>query len=406
MPWIDRADIVVIGSGITAASFLLKLRELNPRLSAVVVEARELTSGATGRNGGHIKPSVYTEWTDRKTKYGLDEAIRLTRFENSHLQTIAAFIRDNVIDCDFKLQDSLDVYFDRETFQAAIRAIDDMKIHVPSIASKFNISTDAEDLRRLGLSEACIGAVGFEAASLWPYKLVKFIYRILAADGYGVQANCTVLGVDERREGAVVNTTRGSIRASRVVHASNGYIGHLLPKLQPYISPVRGNVVRLRIARTESAAPTRTYWFRYDLQDFDYMIERPGDEIIIGRANKGRRATGDDRVTDIGPVAHLAGIVPNVLTSVKCPVEVLDSWSGILGFTKDGLPLIGIVGDGSRQWVCGGYCGLGMIRAWGSAQLLAYMIVDQPLPENSPTSLLMSPARLRGMREMSDRARL
>ncbi|KAL3472830.1 FAD dependent oxidoreductase [Aspergillus californicus] len=395
--WVDRADIVVIGSGITAASFLLKLHQLNPRLSAVVVEARDLASGATGRNGGHIKPSVYTEWTERKRKYGLHEAIRLTRFEDGHLEEISRFIHDNAVECDLKIQGSLDAYFDGETFQDAVEAVRDMKKHVPDIANKYEIYTSAEDLLALGFSPACVGAVGFAAASLWPYKLVSWVYRLLAAKGYRIQQNCAVTGVDEGPDLAVISTTRGTIRALKAVHASNGYMGHLLPQLRPYISPVRGNVVRLRAAREEPAPPARTYWFRYDLQDFDYMIERPGGEIIIGRANKGRRATGDDRVTDIGPMAHLAGIVPNVLTFVKGPAEVLGSWSGILGFAKDGLPLIGRVEGSSRQWVCGGYCGLGMIRAWRSAQLLAFLVCGQPVPGEFPTSIAMTPTRLQSM---------
>lgn len=48
------ADIVIIGSGITAASIAYHLLQDGPR-DIVMVEARQASSGATGRNGKHHK---------------------------------------------------------------------------------------------------------------------------------------------------------------------------------------------------------------------------------------------------------------------------------------------------------------------------------------------------------------
>lgn len=48
-PLPDHADIVVIGSGITAASFVYKALEANSSIRVVVLEAREVCSGATAR---------------------------------------------------------------------------------------------------------------------------------------------------------------------------------------------------------------------------------------------------------------------------------------------------------------------------------------------------------------------
>lgn len=48
-PLPDHADIVVIGSGITSASFVYKALEGNSSIRIVVLEAREVCSGATGR---------------------------------------------------------------------------------------------------------------------------------------------------------------------------------------------------------------------------------------------------------------------------------------------------------------------------------------------------------------------
>lgn len=59
----SAADVVIIGSGITGSSVARTLFEQSPSLKIVILEARQLCSGATGRNGGHIKPGTHPPLT-------------------------------------------------------------------------------------------------------------------------------------------------------------------------------------------------------------------------------------------------------------------------------------------------------------------------------------------------------
>jgi cysteine synthase len=70
-PWQDEVGIAVIGTGMTAASLVRTLYSKQPDLKIVLVEARDLCSGATGRNGGHIKAMSPGSWFDRKKAYGI-----------------------------------------------------------------------------------------------------------------------------------------------------------------------------------------------------------------------------------------------------------------------------------------------------------------------------------------------
>lgn len=52
------ADLIIVGSGITAALTTYHLLKRRPGLKILVLEARDFCSGATGRNGGQIKVDV------------------------------------------------------------------------------------------------------------------------------------------------------------------------------------------------------------------------------------------------------------------------------------------------------------------------------------------------------------
>jgi glycine/D-amino acid oxidase-like deaminating enzyme len=73
----------IIGSGITGCSIAKNLLEHPsfPSTSSVtVLEARKLTSGATGRNGGALTSPAGYEFSTVCEHYGKDEAIKIARF--------------------------------------------------------------------------------------------------------------------------------------------------------------------------------------------------------------------------------------------------------------------------------------------------------------------------------------
>lgn len=84
------ADIVIIGSGITGISTALHLLRRDPKLNIVMLEARTAISGATGRNGGHIKAVPWADHYALKETYGKESAIKITKFRLAHLEAMIA----------------------------------------------------------------------------------------------------------------------------------------------------------------------------------------------------------------------------------------------------------------------------------------------------------------------------
>lgn len=72
-----------------------------------------------------------------------------------------------------------------------------------------------------------------------PYKLV--LHLLASAVGTGrvnLQTHTPVIGIAKEASGElVVKTSRGFVRAKKVVHANNGYVAGLLPEYAHSIIP-------------------------------------------------------------------------------------------------------------------------------------------------------------------------
>ncbi|KAM0563127.1 hypothetical protein ACHAPJ_000841, partial [Fusarium lateritium] len=362
-PWPNELiDIAVIGSGMTAASLINTLYRYNKGadLKITVLEARDLCSGATGRNGGHIKAMSPGSWFERKAQFGVQEAVRIMEYEHSHLKEMIALIKEENIDCDLDEVEGLDVYYDEKVFRYACEAVHDMRHQAPSLGAIYKIYTDREELKARNISDACFGAIGMPAASMWPYKMVTgLLERMGRQNGLSIQANTLVTAVfdDEEADYATIKTDRGEIRAKHVVHATNAWVSRLVPELRPFVSPVRANVQRqvpqLSPFELSMHRFKKSWWSRYGEHDYEYMIQRPDGTYIIGRAGTGRRATADDSTVDFLPHVHLRGVTPRIFNfGSDKENKVTHAWSGAVAFTVDGNPFIGRLPFAGRkhQW--------------------------------------------------------
>lgn len=86
----SETDVVIIGSGITGISIAQHLLRLQPSLRITMLEARSAISGATGRNGGHIKAVPWADYHALKEAMGKESAMKITKFRLAHLDALVA----------------------------------------------------------------------------------------------------------------------------------------------------------------------------------------------------------------------------------------------------------------------------------------------------------------------------
>jgi len=230
-------------------------------------------------------------WLDRKKAYGVEEALRIMEFEHSHVEEKLACMEENGLSCDQRRVEGLDVYHDENTWERAVGAVEEIRGYDPKLGARYTIYKSRQELRALHVSDLVVGAIGMPAAIMWPYKMVAgLLEEFVKENGLSIQTNTPVKSVAEGPNDAfaTVKTDRGDIKAKHVVHATNAFLGHLVPELRPYMSPVRANVQR-QLPRPSTLKLTRSYWLRYGEKDYDYMLQRPDGATIIGRGSTGRR---------------------------------------------------------------------------------------------------------------------
>lgn len=89
-----KRDVVIIGSGVTALSVSWWLLKENKDISISVLEAREICSGATGRNGGRINTPAVQDFAKYRRLYDDKTAVDIVNFELAHFQAIQVLVEE------------------------------------------------------------------------------------------------------------------------------------------------------------------------------------------------------------------------------------------------------------------------------------------------------------------------
>lgn len=326
-------------------------------------EAREIASGASGRNGGFALRGGAMPFDAARRQFGAETAIALwtlTERALDHLEELAgpAFRRTGSL-----------------RLAADASELDELRSEFEALRAD---GFEAEWLDRLPAPLAD----RFPAAILHPHDgsldPVRWVRRLAAL---AVEAGA------ELREGHRIES-RDRLEAEHVVLATDGYTNGLVPELDLAVRAVRGQVVAT--VPLESRLFDRPHYARHG---YDYWQQLPNGRLIIGgwrdtdleaelTAVEATTPAIQDKIEDF--LRELLGTVPGIS----------HRWAGIFGTTEDRLPLAGRWPRQPGLWVACGYSGHGNVLGLACGELVAQAILGQATPELRP----FDPARLAGSR--------
>ena len=146
----NEPSIVILGSGLTAAAIAYALLPLLPTAHILVLEARSVCDGATGRNGGHCKVVPHEELDKLTPRFGVKRAVELVRFQMRHLE----YLREvcELVDAtsgkktEFREVETVDLYVDEGVFYEARRKVERMRAVMPDVKVKVWTAEEAKQV--------------------------------------------------------------------------------------------------------------------------------------------------------------------------------------------------------------------------------------------------------------------
>lgn len=408
LPTSSPVDYIIVGSGVSGAAVAYKLLSRDPSLSILMLEARTAASGASGRNGGHCRAGWWLNFKKYAAAFGEEEAIKFEQLEEQNVLDIANFVQEHAVDCDFQDVETADVYTTHEAWEKVLEVVHlreevSKKRHDVKPLIKRHVWHGQKAREHLGLPNI-LGAVTYPAHTQNPYLLVCRMLELSLEKGLNLQTNTpafAVTPVSASHEGTAkweVQTDRGTVRAKRVVLATNAYTNVLHSGLANtgFLVPSRSQVTAIRPRSDISHHPAQHKSVGVnDRGSGDYfMIRAPGlkDEGDVlyggGRAISVTREMGitDDSTVNEKIAAYLKRSVPEVFgrESWGNGSEEVRDWSGITCYTPDTFPLVGEVPDEDDLWASVGMNGHGMAMAFRSAEALVVMMTTGKEPDWFP----------------------
>lgn len=397
-----EADVVIIGSGIAGASVAKTLLELSgldkAPLRVVVCDARQLCSGATGRNGGHIKSTPYEVFSVFRSKFGPQRARELVKFQMRHLPTLLE-VGAAVPVGEVREVRTVDLYIEQKDLEKARREVEELKEWVPEAECQV---WDAEGAREeFGVNKSIAGAVSYQAGALWPYRLVTGVWNDLLQrfPSLTISTQTAVEAVDHAPSSSYpysVKTSRGTVKARHVIHSTNAFAPQLIPSLRGSLTGALAHMSAQRPGAAFPASHGQLSWSIVYSPGFDYVTQRPdgedgtpGDLMVGGGFFRSREqaldqvGVWDDSRMDALPGMHIRGVMPTTFEPRWGEGSVVKkAWTGILGVTGDLMPFVGRVPgsatqESSGEWIAAGFNGEGMVWAWLSGTALAVMVLGK-----------------------------
>jgi gamma-glutamylputrescine oxidase len=383
-----RADVAIVGGGLTGLSTALALRRAG--VDAVVLEREFCGFGASGRNAGHLTPTIGKDLPTLLLMYGEEKTGRIVRFADHCVRRTEQLIAELGIGCD---------YHPGGNVMAVVHPKQEKRLRrAAAVAERVGADVrfiEPEEMRRRGIPSTFLcGALEGSGGTLNPGKLVLGLRRAALRAGVRIHEQTPVLEVQGDAATPTVRTPHGAVRAERVVMASNAYtreIGGPGGKIAPlYITLCES--APLSDAQLDAIGGWRGREGIYTAHEVLESYRLTAERTIIGNS-KGPRyywggKPGDRGGSHAGTQAMVEAAFRDRFPELR-ELPIARFWGGWIAMTLSFLPSIGRLDAGGRLLHAIGYNGHGVAQATAVGDLLADLITGR---ENEWAGTMARPA--------------
>ncbi|WRT63934.1 uncharacterized protein IL334_000861 [Kwoniella shivajii] len=421
----ESADIVVVGAGIAGALLAYHLThpedvsETVPKGSRIVIlEGSEVASSAS-----HFAPATFASFpklvrSRSEGGAGLTKAhavdILKQEWDNYARNKDVIKKHDLVHKVDLWEGNVMTVYKTQEGLDTAFNAFQQWNEALEESGSQDYSNNvfckDPKEALRVSRVQGAIGYSTRTAGTVHPHKLTTELLKLsISSTDYDVSLHTTTpaLSITPKEDQHIVETSRGTIKAKRVVLCTNAHTPHLFPEEHPlksFIFPIR---IQMGVFTpppefSGTKSPQTSYGFPtgYCATSTSGIVVGISVGDYIG-ANIGKSedyiCNSDDTVLLPECTKYLEGFMTRTFDGWNenaIGEGLMRTWTGVIAATIDRLPLIGPVPDTPGLFISAGYNGHGMSTTHTCGRALAKLILHETWDQQFPEAYIISKERL------------
>lgn len=377
----QRADICIIGGGITGCSAALHLAERG--YDVVVLEAASFGYGASGRSGGQIITGLGVGIEHIEKTMGQQDATRIWEMTREAVAQTEQLIQQHDIPCDFR----------KGYLHAANkpRHIKEQQALIEHMASRYDYHAlrwmSEEETRQQVVTERYVGGTWDEdSGHLHPLNYTLGLAAAAQRAGARLYGHSRVIRLVEDGQQKTVRacTDNGHVTADFFIYAADAYSTRLLPALASRMVRVTSHIVATAPLTSEQLA--HSVPGRIAVCDAMYMLDyyriSQDNRLLLG----GRQSIAEAQ-------RRIGWLFPAL-----ADVPLAYYWNGLVGVTADQTPHFGQ--HGKNLLFAQGYSGHGMALAGLAGKLLAETIGGQA--ERFDLLARFAPRRIPAARHLND----
>ncbi len=351
------ADVCVVGAGYAGLSAALHLAETGR--SVILLEARTVGGGASGRNGGQIHSGQRQEQETLEKTLGDAHARRLWTLAEDAKALVRSLIARHAIDCD--LRDGIIHAAWKPRDAAPLRAyVEHMAAHYGYV-QRWVEKKDVPSLVATGRYHGAVVDPG--GGQLHALNYARGLAAAAEAAGTRIHEATPALSCDTGTSGVTLRTPSGTVRAAHAVLACDTWLGTLDPA-----AGARALAINSFIAVTQPLGPRSQALIPSNLAVADtkfvvdyYRLTQDGRLLFGGGENYTPRYPADLKAFVSRPIQR---VFPQL-----AGVGLDYAWGGPVGVTLSRLPHFGRTG--TRTLFAHGFSGQGVALATLAGQLMA-----------------------------------
>lgn len=361
------ADVAIIGGGFTGVSTAYHLSRRFPDRRVVLLEARSLANGASGRNGG-----LMLNWVNGVGSDDAEVTRRVYAATREGIDGIVALIREHGLAVRHRRDGCMEVLTDARNAEAAHARVERLR--------GWGIPVEYLDAARVAARLKIQGAHGAvldpTEGLLHGVDLIRALRPVLLAQGVAIHEGTPVLRVEEGPT-ITLTTPGGAVKAAAIVLATNGYTPQL-GYFKRGIFPLHSHLIATAPLPPEARA--RLGWgelsgFSDDRDRIAYGGMTPDGRLVFGGGSNasyaylyggraqfpGSAAAGFDAVLE-----RLTAYFPEA-----AGLGIAHRWTGTLGITMSRVCSMGVMGGHRNVYYALGYSGHGVTLANLAGRVLA-----------------------------------